>query len=290
MSLVGKWVVLRFGLLVPNFGEYCGSVRNLIELAVEGESVGWDGLFLFDHIHYTIGETAAMVDPWVALAAIAVKTERIRLGTLVTPLPRRRPWKLARETVSIDHLCGGRLILGVGLGDAVDLEFESFGEDADINRRAVKLDEGLETLVRLWSGERFNYQGRYVGARNVQFLPRSLQTPRIPIWVAGRWPKRAPFRRAARWDGAFPLGLQRGSTLKPDELRAVSDFINSQRTAAGPYDIVATSGADGHIENQDTLLAYADAGATWWMQDMRRWCNSRQELMAQVRRGPPQRL
>jgi len=277
---------VRFGLLVPNFGEYCGSVRNLIELAVECESLDWEGLFLFDHIHYTIGEVVPMVDPWVALAAIAVKTERIRLGTLVTPLPRRRPWKLARETVSIDHLSGGRLILGVGLGDAVDVEFESFGEDTDNNIRAAKLDEGLETLVRMWSGERFNYQGRYVTARNVQFLPRSLQTPRIPIWVAGRWPKQAPFRRAARWDGAFPLGPARGSTLKPDELRKVSDFIQSQRTITERYDIVATSGADGHLENEDTLLAYADAGATWWMQDMRRWCNSRRELMAQVRRGP----
>jgi alkanesulfonate monooxygenase SsuD/methylene tetrahydromethanopterin reductase-like flavin-dependent oxidoreductase (luciferase family) len=176
------------------------------------------------------------------------------------------------------------------LGDAVDAEFEAFGEDANDRVRAVKLDEGLEALVKMWNGERFDYQGRRVTARNAHFLPRSLQTPRIPIWVAGRWPRKAPFRRAARWDGAFPLGLVRGSTLKPDELRKVSDFIKSQRTTAGRYDIIATSGADGHLESEDTLLAYAGVGATWWMRDLWRWCNSRQELMAQVRAGPPQKV
>ena len=255
-------------------------------MAVEGERSGWDGFFIFDHILYST-DSVPMVDPWVALAAIAVKTERIRLGTLVTPIARRRPWKLARETVSVDHLSGGRLILGVGLGDPVDVDFKCFGEDTEDRVRAAKLDEGLEMLVGLWSGERFNHEGRYWSARNVQFLPRSLQTPRIPIWVAGRWPRRSPFLRAARWDGAFPLGLARGSTLKPRELKDVSAFIRSHRKATSPYDLIASSGADGHVEDGSGLSEYAAAGVTWWMQDMRRWCNSRDGLIAEVTKGPP---
>lgn len=277
---------MRFGVLVPNFGVCCGSVANLIELAVQAEDSGWDGIFLFDHILYSNSVSQPLVDPWVALAALAVRTKRIRLGTLVTPLARRRPWKLARETVSVDHLSNGRLTLGVGLGDPADVEFTPFGEDSEDRVRAAKLDEGLEILAGLWSGERFSFQGRHWSIRNVQFLPRSLQIPRIPVWVAGRWPKDAPFLRAARWDGAFPLGLERGSTLKPNELKEVGEFIRSHRKATSPYDIIGTSGADGHLENENGLRAYAAAGATWWMQDMRRWCNSRNELMAQIRKGP----
>lgn len=277
---------LRFGILVPNFGECCGLARNLIELAVEGEDSGWDGFFTFDHILYSEGESVPVVDPWVALAGIATKTERIRIGTLVTPIARRRPWKLARETVSIDHLSGGRLVLGVGLGEPAATEFEPFGENSEDRARATKLDEGLEALVGLWSGEQVNYEGQYYTIRNVRFLPRCLQTPRIPIWVAGRWPRRKPFLRAVRWDGVFPLGLSPGSKLSPNEMRNVSDFIKSHRTDTSRYDIVATSGANGQ-EASAMLSEYAAAGATWWMQDMRRWRNSCDHLMAQIRKGPP---
>ena len=283
---IGSVQGLHFGILVPNFGECCGSARKLIELAVEGEKSGWDGFFTFDHILYSDGEDVPVVDPWVALAGIAIRTERIRIGTLVTPIARRRPWKLARETASLDHLSGGRLVLGVGLGDPVDVEFERFGEDSEDRVRAAKLDEGLETLVGLWSGEQFNYEGRYCTVRNARFLPGSLQTPRIPIWVAGRWPRREPFFRAARWDGVFPLGLSPGSKLNPNEIRNVSEFIKSHRAATSHYDIVATSGANGQVESDETLSAYAAAGATWWMQDMRRWRNSCDELIVQIRKSP----
>lgn len=227
-----------------------------------------------------------MVDPWVALASVAMKTERIRFGPMVTPIPRRRPWKLARETVSLDHLSGGRIILGVGLGDR-GVDFSSFGEDDEDRVRAAKLDEGLEILAGLWRGQPFSYQGRYSRIDNVQFLPRSLQTPRIPIWVAGRWPRRKPFLRAARWDGVFPLGLAKGSRLTPNEIRRVSEFIRLHRKETSQFDVVATSGAEGQMDNEEALSAYADAGATWWMQDLRRWRNSCSELTACIRKKPP---
>ena len=278
---------MRFGILVPNFGDSCGSAEELAELAVEVESAGWDGFFLFDHIQYSSGESVPVVDPWIALAAIAMRTKRIRLGTLVTPIPRRHPWKLARETVSIDHLSAGRLILGVGLGDPVDVELTAFGEPSEDSVRRRKLDEGLDILTGLWRGEQLSYEGRYFRVRDVRFLPRCLQTPRIPIWVAGRWPRRDPFLRAARWDGVFPLGLSRGSNLTPDELRQVTAFIKSNRADNSPYDVVATSGAEGQTPSVGVLSAYAAAGATWWMDDMRNWRNSRDDLLAQIRKGPP---
>jgi len=253
---------------------------------VEAEKSGWDGFFVLDHIQYSGDESVPITDPWVALTAIALKTDRVRIGTLVTPVPRRRPWKLARETVSIDHLSHGRLTLGVGLGAPVETDFAPFGEDGETRIRAAKLDEGLEVLTGLWSGERFSYEGKYTAVHNVQFLPRSLQTPRIPIWVAGRWPRRQPFLRAARWDGAFPLGLARGSKLSPEELGQVRSLIQTHRKDTSRYDLVATSGADGLVEDQQTLRAYAAEGVTWWMQDLRRWCNSYDDLVIQIRKVP----
>jgi len=227
-----------------------------------------------------------VVDPWIALAAIALETKRIRIGTLVTPIARRRPWKLARETVSLDHLSEGRLTLGVGLGDPAELEFAHFGENSENQVRAKKLDEGLDILVGLWSGEEFNYDGKYFKVQGVQFLPRSFQSPRIPIWVAGRWPRRRPFLRAARWDGVFPLGLSVGSKLNPDELRTVVNFVRTHRTDTSPYDVVATSGANGNPDKA-ALSAYAAVGVTWWMEDMRRLRNSYDDLRSQIAKGPP---
>ncbi len=278
---------MHFGVLVPNFGICCGSSRELAELAVEAENSGWDGFFIFDHVLYSLDEQVPVVDPWIALAAIAMNTKRIRIGPLVTPLARRRPWKLARETVSIDHLSNGRLTLGVGLGDPADAEFTSLGENGEDRVRAAKLDEGLEVLVGLWGGESFSYLGKHYEVRNVQFLPRPFQSPRIPIWVAGRWPRREPFLRAARWDGVFPIGLARGSKLNPDEIRTALSFIRNHRADTSPYDVVATSGADGNVDDAEMLRDYAAAGATWWMQDVRNWRNSREDLRNRIRKGPP---
>src|SRR5689334_13471095 len=179
-------------------------------MARDAEAAGWDGFFLWDHVILWPTPTC---DPWVALAAVALATERVRIGPLVTPLPRRRITKLARETVTLDHLSNGRLVLGVGIGLG-PWEWEYLGEETDLRTRGAMLDEGLELLTKLWSGEPVMHEGRFYTCRGdkgpndptpipTPFLPRPVQ-PRIPVWVAGTWPKKPPFRRAARWDGVVP--------------------------------------------------------------------------------------
>jgi len=187
---------MRFALYVEITG-LLGYPQTLARLAREAEAAGWDGFFIWDIFGGDSAAPAPVVDPWIALAAIAATTERIRFGTMVTPLPRRRPWKLAREAVSLDHLSGGRLILGVGIG-AMPEEFARFGDEPDPRKRAEMLDEGLEVLTGLWSGEPFSFHGRYYWVEEATLLPRPVQQPRIPIWVAGIWPHKPPFRRAAR--------------------------------------------------------------------------------------------
>ncbi|MGE5222214.1 MAG: LLM class flavin-dependent oxidoreductase [Omnitrophica WOR_2 bacterium] len=255
---------MKYGIYLPNFGPF-GNARYLSELAKEAEEAGWDGFFIWDHI---ASQRIDMVDPWVALAAVAYNTERIRIGTTVTPLPRRRPWKLARETVSIDHLSNGRLVLGVGIGLG-EAEWGDLGEEADQKARGAMLDEALDVLTGLWSGEPFSYQGHYYQVKNAHFLPGPVQQPRIPIWVGGFWPNKAPFRRAARWDGIFPLFMNTKSDEEElAQLKEVVAFTRSQRTASGPFDVVCTgitSGVDCQ-EASDRVRAYEEAGATWWLE------------------------
>ncbi|CAN5577988.1 hypothetical protein BH09CHL1_BH09CHL1_28950 [soil metagenome] len=225
---------MRFGLHIPNFGDF-HDIRAIAELAHEAEQAGWDGFFIWDHILYAKTKRA-VIDPWIALAAIAMRTERIRFGPLVSALPRRRPWKVARETVSLDQLSGGRLILGAGLGFPPDNEFSRFGEDPDLKVRAAKLDESLDIINGLWSGKTFKYDGVHYQLEPTQFWPKPVQEPRIPIWVAGTWPKyMAPFRRAARWDGVCPEGAGK---MTLDDQRALLDFIHQPRTDTGPFDFV----------------------------------------------------
>jgi alkanesulfonate monooxygenase SsuD/methylene tetrahydromethanopterin reductase-like flavin-dependent oxidoreductase (luciferase family) len=189
-----KETPMQYALDLPPFGELADA-RALAALAHEAEDAGWDGFFIWDHIQTE--PSMPVADPWVALSALAMTTERIRLGALVTPLPRRRPWKLARETVTLDRLSNGRLILGVGIGsDHWHHELSTFGEPVDDQTRAAMLDEGLEVLTGLWSGEPFSHQGQHYTVQSARFLPMPVQSPRIPIWVAGIWPRKAPLRRA----------------------------------------------------------------------------------------------
>ena len=226
---------MRYGISLPNFGEY-SDPRLLAELAHEAEAAGWEGFFLWDHIVWPWHATVA--DPWVALAAVAMRTERLLLGTMVTPLPRRHPWKLARETVTLDHLSGGRLLLGVGLGGFPQEEFAAFGETGDDKVRAAKLDEGLEVLTGLWSGAPFSYHGTQYQVHNVHFTPPPVQQPRIPIWVAGTWPIKAPFRRAARWDGVVPTSRDVERLLTPTEIHDLIAYIKAQRVTPTAFDVV----------------------------------------------------
>jgi alkanesulfonate monooxygenase SsuD/methylene tetrahydromethanopterin reductase-like flavin-dependent oxidoreductase (luciferase family) len=221
---------VRRAIFVAPFEEL-SDPRVLARLAARAEDRGWDGFFLWDHLVYSKG-VRAVADPWVALAAVACATERLRLGPLVTPPARRRVAKLARETATLDVLSGGRTVFGAGLGGDAHGEFGPFGDPDDPRDRARLLDEGLARLDALWGGG---------------FEPRPLQRPRIPVWLAARWPNRRPLRRAARWDGVFPIDLPGPEALA--ELAA--------EVPPPPFDIVVTNpaGADPG--------PWAAAGATW---------------------------
>jgi alkanesulfonate monooxygenase SsuD/methylene tetrahydromethanopterin reductase-like flavin-dependent oxidoreductase (luciferase family) len=254
---------MHYAIYLPNFGPY-GEARALAELARDAEQAGWDGFFLWDHV---AGWDHPVVDPWVALTAVALATQRVRFGTTVTPLPRRRPWKVARETVSLDRLSGGRLTLSVGTGLGAE-EWEDLGEEADPRVRGAMLDEALTVLTGLWRGERFSHQGQYYHLKEAHFQPMPLQSPRIPVWVGGFWPNHAPFRRAARWDGVFPLFETDGDEAATAQLREVVQYVAAQRTGGQPFDVVCTGvtpGAD-RAEAARIVAQYAEAGANWWLE------------------------
>jgi probable F420-dependent oxidoreductase len=283
---------MRYGISVPNFDQF-GDPRAFAELAREAEAAGWDGVFIWDHIAFWKGFRAPVSDPWVALSAAAMTTERVKLGPMVTPVARRRPWLLARQAVSLDHLSGGRLILGVGLGHPPDAEFEAFGEEGDARVRAEKLDEGLEVITGLWRGEEFSYQGKHFQVHETIFQPPPVQQPRIPIWVAGAWPRKAPFRRAARWDGVFPISLNVNwdEVMPPDELRAVVAYVREQRATSAPFDVIlggATTGAD-RAKDADLVAQYTDAGLSWWIEGIPGYRGSFEGMRQRVRLGPPGR-
>lgn len=222
---------MRRGIFVAPFDEL-SDPRLVAELARETEQAGWDGFFVWDHIVYS-PPVRDVSDPWVTLAAVACATGRVRIGPMVTPLARRRIHKLARETVTLDRLSGGRLVLGVGLGGDRHGEFEPFGESGDPVERGLLLDAGLERLTSYWDGE---------------LPPPPVQQPRIPIWVAARYPNRRPVRRAARWDGLFPIDLP-----GPDELAELVAEV-----PAGPgYDVIVS------IPHDEDPAAWERAGATW---------------------------
>lgn len=288
---------MQYGVYVPNFGPY-GDARVLAELAYEAEDAGWDGFFIWDQVSKTTLTPGvdAMVDPWVALTAIALRTRAIRLGPLVTPLSRRRPWVVARETVSLDHLSAGRLIFGAGAGGGY-FDFEALDEAADAPRRAALLDEGLEVLTGLWSGEPYHHQGPAYSIKEAQFLPRPLQSPRIPIWVAGVWPAKAPLRRAARFDGVVPIGrdLPITAMLSPQEMREITDYVASQPGYTPAFEIVHMGITDGTdpAYDREVISAYQEAGVTWWVEKILperggSWSNWPLETMrARIRQGPP---
>ena len=261
---------LKTAIYLPNYGPF-GDARTIASLAREAESAGWDGFFLWDHIAPIdeAGSFPACADPWLALAAAAMQTSSIKLGTTVTPLPRRRPHKLARETVTLDRLSNGRLILGVGVGLGRS-EWDHLGEETSLRSRGRMLDEGLDILSGLWSGEPFQFDGEHYHIEQTQFLPPSLQQPRIPIWVGGGWPHKRPFRRMARWDGMFPLFDVFGPEQEPVFAEAVA-FVLSERQRLGldgPFDVIkmGMTPGDDPAEAAARLNPAANAGATWWLE------------------------
>lgn len=268
---------MRFGLSVPIFGEF-GDVRRLADLAAQAESLGWDGFFTWDHLVHPWPGAGRTVDSTVVLTAVALATERVKFGPMVIPLARRRPAKIARELATLDHLSGGRLILSVGLGDAPQ-EFDNLGEASDHRTRAEMLDEALEVVTGLWSGERIDHEGRFYTARDAQFDPPSVQQPRIPVWVGGTWPRKGPLRRALRWDGYVPL-VHRGVITAAD-VRAMAAEIDKPG-----FDLVVTE--YGVNTGAATPAEAEAAGAAWWIQSVFPWHEGRpiEDFLAALRRGP----
>lgn len=276
---------MKFGVYVSPCGPFADA-RLHGELAMDAEAAGWHGYFLWDHI--SMASTDPVVDPWIALTCVALNTERIQLGPLITPLARRRPAKLARETVSLDHLCGGRMVLGVGLGD-IPQELDDLGETADPRARGAQLDEALQVLTALWSGEPITHAGPFYTVRGVALTPPPRQSPRIPVWVAGFWPRRAPFRRAARWDGMFAgvLGAG-GDSPTPNDLREMLAFVHTLRDPTQPFDVVVagvTAGAD-LTTSRATVRPY-EGVATWWLEHIHQWRGSLEDMRQRIRQGPP---
>ena len=260
---------MRFGITLPAFADF-SDPRALAELAHEAESAGWDGFFIWDHIFFD-PTFHPVADTWVALTAVALRTERLRIGTMITPLARRRPWKLARETVSVDQISNGRLTLGVGLGDPVQWDFGFFDEVTDPKTRARRLDEGLEVLTGLWNGRPFSYEGDVYTVKEVTFHPTPVQSPRIPIWVGGWWPNKPPLRRAARWDGVCPSKW--GGTITPDEWRELLAYVQKYRASNTLFDAVHSGASPGDDLRKAVAMVepYAQAGVTWWMETVDPW-------------------
>lgn len=248
---------MRFGLHVPQLG-VLAEPAELVSLARRAEEHGWDGFFVWDHLMHR-GDPPAC-DPWVALGAVAAVTGRLRLGPMVTPLPRRRPQKVAREVVTLDRLSGGRAVLGVGIGTDHYREFTAFAEPATDDRgRGARLDEALELLAALWREEPVHHAGRHYSAEGVVQTPGPWQQPRPPVWCAARWPNRAPLRRAARWDGIVPVGR-----LAPDDVVALLEDVRRHRAGDGGFDVALPSAAGTGAPISD----YEAAGVTWWLHSL----------------------
>jgi alkanesulfonate monooxygenase SsuD/methylene tetrahydromethanopterin reductase-like flavin-dependent oxidoreductase (luciferase family) len=266
-----------------------GDPRTVAERAAEAEAAGWDGVFTYDAI--AVGDDL-LYDPWVTLAAMAMRTSRVTLGAMVFAPSRRRPWKLAKEAASIDILSNGRLVLPVGIGARDDMGFGNVGEATSAKARAELLDETLAILDGLGSGEPFAFAGEHYRFGPMTLRPTPVQRPRIPVWVIGAWPHVRSMRRTVRWDGIV-VQAQKGEGTATDAstLRDVVDWVNRERPVElrdRPFEIVV----DGVTPAGDAAAAAAivraqeEAGATWWIEAD--WADtSERRLRDRIEAGPP---
>jgi alkanesulfonate monooxygenase SsuD/methylene tetrahydromethanopterin reductase-like flavin-dependent oxidoreductase (luciferase family) len=262
---------LKFGLSFPN----AGPADRLVAAGQAAEASGWDAVFFWDHIQLVRAMNLDLHDPWVLLGALAQTTSRVRLGAIVTPLPRRRPWKFAREVITLDHLSHGRVIVGAGLGFPPDSDFAVFGDEADERIRGAQLDEALTLAAALWSGEDVAFHGEHFQA-DARFSPVPVQRPHPPVWIACSWPKRAGVVRARRWQGIVPISAE-GEPLSP---AAIAELVAALGPVSDGFDVVAAL-APGH-----SAADYERAGATWLIES--RWPDGDwfAELEAAAARGP----
>jgi probable F420-dependent oxidoreductase len=269
---------MRYGVNVCTLGEYADP-RLVVDLAGAAEEAGWESLFVWDHLGFTWGVPSG--DPWVTLAAVAQATSRLRIGTGVTPLARRRPQVVANAVACLDRLSGGRVVLGAGLG-GVPVEFAAFGESGDPRLRAERLDEALELVAALWSGERVDHRGPHYTVTGVTLAPLPVQRPRVPIWIGG---DSAPAkRRAVRWDGWILGGDRPDGTMmtSPDQIAAAIDGLGP-RPNRFEIALSGVSASDDHA----LLQQYAEAGVTWWLESIHAQRGSTSEILDRIRAGPP---
>lgn len=274
---------MKYGFVLPH-----GDARTAANLALEAEKAGWDGFFVWEPVWG--------IDAWVCLTAAAMLTERIRLGTMLSPISRMRPWKLASETATLDNLSNGRVILSVGLG-AIDTGFEEFGEETDRRTRAELLDEGLEILTGLWRGQPFNHDGKHYQVRETSFHPPPppVQQPRIPVWVVGAWPRMKSMQRVLQYDGLLPVMMdEQGAFVRytPKDLVAMKAFILANRKDTTPFDIIVEGETPGDDPQRaiDFVHPWSDAGATWWIEaqwELPRNAEGLETVRQRILSGPP---
>lgn len=273
---------LQFGVSLPY-----NNARAAAKLASLAEEAGWDGFFL--------GDAIWCEDPMIALTAAAMATHRIRLGPMIIPMPLRRPWKVASESLSLDHLSEGRLILGLGAG-AIWMGWQSFPDEVtDTKARAGMLDEGIDILTLLYQRKPFDYEGKHYHVKltlmdEMHYPPRPVQQPRIPLWVVGIWPRTKSMRRVLKCDGILVEKMMpdgKGEEATPADIREIKAYVEDNRTLTTPFDIVGggkTAGLD-RAQLGDKLLPRQEAGLTWWIEDM--IGQTEEQLSQTIRQGPP---
>lgn len=274
---------MKYGFVLPY-----GDARTAADFAFEAEQAGWDGFFVWEPVWGW--------EAWMLLTAAAMRTQRLKLGTMITPVSRMRPWELASKTVTLDHLSNGRVILSVGLG-AVDTGFAEFSEVTDRKTRAELLDEGLDILTGLWRGQPFNYEGKHYRIKETKFFapPPPVQQPRIPIWVVGAWPKEKSMQRALRYDGLLPNVMNeqgQHQPATPEAIREIAAYVKTHRAATTPFDIVVEGKTPGDDQDaaRSIVQPWMDAGATWWIEAL--WGAPDQPIdldgvLRRIKQGPP---
>jgi alkanesulfonate monooxygenase SsuD/methylene tetrahydromethanopterin reductase-like flavin-dependent oxidoreductase (luciferase family) len=256
---------LRYGVILP-----AGTAPEQLEQAILAERAGWDGVFVW--------ETDYGVDAWSLLAAMAVATSRVRLGTILTPLPWRRPWKVASQVATVDQLSGGRAILGIGVG-ALDAGLPGIGSETDLRTRAEMMDDGIDLMRALWSGNGFEGRHYRCGPPRGDLSAIRPVQERIPIWVVGVWPRPKSMRRVLRCDGIIP-----GHAGGPDAVREMRTWLTDKGVPSG-FDILA-EGETSPSDAAEVVAPWAHAGCTWWMET--RWTR-RDEIRDRIAAGPPAR-
>ena len=289
--------------VAPTIHEY-SDPQNLVDLATLTETAGWDGFFICDHLLLDPDGMLPLADPSIVLGAVAAVTNKIIIGAMVTPVSRRRPWKLAKEFATLDQLSKGRLRIGVGLG-GLEQEFSNFGEDPNMKVLAQKTDEGLAIMEQLHRGEVVNFDGDIYQIEDARLLPRPIQRPRIPVWVAAMLPAKPGQRRAAQWDGIMPqvmpvmvnesqdisnLDMRVIMEPSPEQIREVLEFTSPLRNTDDAFDVVVSAisyGLDKDVARKK-LQSFRDAGTTWWLEWLE--CgkpDSLAEVREQIMAGPP---